>query len=285
MFYETCDPRKECSLQRRMPIEGVEGRFYVWTEEEIRRLVLRGPSAFLQAYDIHGKAILLSRLHLKNLPHIILSFKTDQSLQKSRALLFEARNRRVRPHCDRKILTDWNALMIEALAFAGRIFEERQFIEAARIAVDFLLEKAVYQEKEVYHSVAGGKGHIPGLLNDYAFFIRALLELEEATGEEGYGEKGMRLLRSMNDIFYDPKRGGYFMNSGLDELLFFRPWSGEDGVMVSGNSVAMMNLLRFNKRTGNKEYYEMARGIGEALLKAFNRFLRCILIFLWQLLH
>lgn len=190
--------------------------------------------------------------------------KLDQSLQKSRALLFEARNRRVRPHCDRKILTDWNALMIEALAFAGRIFEERQFIEAARNAVDFLLEKAVYQEKEVYHSVADGKGHIPGLLNDYSFFIRALLELEEATGEEDYGEKGMGLLRSMNDIFYDPKRGGYFMNSGLDELLFFRPWSGEDGVMVSGNSVAMMNLLRFNKRTGNKEYYEMARGIGEA---------------------
>ena len=88
--------------------------------------------------------------------------------------------------------------------------------------------------------MAGGKGHIPGLLNDYAFFIRALLELEEATGEEGYGEKGMRLLRSMNDIFYDPKRGGYFMNSGLDELLFFRPWSVKMA-MVSGNSVAMMN--------------------------------------------
>ncbi|MDD2379475.1 MULTISPECIES: thioredoxin domain-containing protein [Aminobacterium] len=255
--------------------EGVEGRFYVWTEEEIRRLVpSEDRQLFLQAYDIHGEGnVLALSASLEELAatYNIELQKLDQSLQKSRALLFEARNRRVRPHCDRKILTDWNALMIEALAFAGRIFEERQFIEAARIAVDFLLEKAVYQEKEVYHSVAGGKGHIPGLLNDYAFFIRALLELEEATGEEGYGEKGMRLLRSMNDIFYDPKRGGYFMNSGLDELLFFRPWSGEDGVMVSGNSVAMMNLLRFNKRTGNKEYYEMARGIGEAFAQSVQQ--------------
>ncbi|WMI71768.1 thioredoxin domain-containing protein [Aminobacterium sp. MB27-C1] len=261
--------------------EGVEGRFYVWSEKEIREILPpESLPLFLNAYGIQksgnynhpvtGRRMGDNILALSApIPQLAEKYEIDlQTLEKqlaaSRHLLLDARNKRSRPHCDKKILTDWNGLMIAALAFAGRIFKEQRFIDGAQKATEYILSKAVHVEKGIYHSVVDGKGSVSGFLDDYAFLIWGLLELEEATGKPVYGERAVKLSERMDSLFYDENSGGYFMTSEKDELLFFRPLEAEDGAVVSGNSVAMMNLLRMHQRTGKKEHLQKARSIGAA---------------------
>ncbi|HCA41432.1 MAG TPA: thioredoxin domain-containing protein [Aminobacterium sp.] len=260
--------------------EGLEGRFYLWTEDEIRQVMPASEAnLFIRAYGIQRKGNIYqqmtgSRLG-QNVLYMPLSFpelaedvdmdleEIEKQLAIARAKLFDMRNERVRPHRDEKILTDWNGLMIAALAYAGRVFEEPRYVEEAKRAADFLLAKAVSSDGCVVHRIVQGEGGVEGFLSDYSFLIWGLLELEEATGNTTYGKKARWLLDETNRRFFDEEHGGYFMSQRKESLLFFNPKDIEDGATISGNSVAVMNLLRFHRREGNKDFLKRARRTGD----------------------
>jgi hypothetical protein len=232
--------------------EGVEGKFYVWTAEEIDRLLPpRDAEVFRLAHGVtpegnfEGQSILEEAL----LPDDIGARtgidpdEVESSLMRSRATLFERRQKRIRPARDEKILTNWNALTIRALVVAGRAFDRLDYLAAAERTAAFLLE-ALRPEGTLLHLYNQGPGAVGGFLEDYAFLIEALLDLFSATGKCEWFESAVELGNTVVVRFSDPN-GGFFdtAESSTGELPF-RPKSLFDSVTPSGNSSAALALLR-----------------------------------------
>jgi uncharacterized protein YyaL (SSP411 family) len=262
--------------------EGEEGKFYLWTEEEIRK-VLSPEDADLAVrlfgiktggnYDEairkrNGENILhfpkplaqvASESHL-SLDELVLK------LGKIRKLLFETREKRVRPEKDYKILVDWNGLMIAALARASQVFSEPQYLQAAVKASNFILEKMKSENGTLYHRYAKGEKAIDGFLDDYAFLVWGFMEIYEACFEDKYLQAALELTKTMILRFWDDKDGGfYFTAKGTDNAMPRRK-EVYDGAVPSGNSVALLNLLRLARLTGDSTYEEMTSQI----LKVFS---------------
>ncbi len=175
-----------------------------------------------------------------------------------RSQLFEERSKRVRPLLDNKILTNWNGLMIAALAFGGRILDEPEYVTAANRAADFILERMISSDNTLLHSFREGKAHIDGQLDDYAFLIYGLFELYEAT----FGVKRLRqainLTAQMRELFWDEDNGGFYGTRANSSDLPFRQKQIYDGAVPSGNSVAALNLIRLGRLVGDTRLEEMA---------------------------
>jgi len=261
--------------------EGEEGKFYVWSEAEIRD-VLGGDEAalFIDVFNIlpDGNFAEEATGHKSgaNIPHLpkplaeYSRFKGMQEselrkrLEKSRQTLYAVREKRIHPHKDDKILTDWNGLMIAALAKAARAFDNTDYAQAARQAVDFLLSIMRPSGHDVLHRFRDGDAGIPGNCDDYAFLIWGLLELYESTFEVRYLEEALSLNDALYEKFWDSKSGGfYFSPAGSDDLII-RQKEIYDGAVPSGNSVAMLNMLRLGRITGNQEFEARAARIGRA---------------------
>ncbi|HOW72563.1 MAG TPA: thioredoxin domain-containing protein [Phycisphaerae bacterium] len=232
--------------------EGDEGRYYVWTKPEVMAVLgNQAGELFCDFYDVtdqgnwEGRSILnvqhseetVARLHglevetLKNI------------LADARARLLAARGRRVPPALDDKILTSWNGLMIASLARGGRILGERRYTAAAAQAADFILT-SMGENGRLMRTCRKGTTHTGGYLDDYAFFIEGLLELYESTFEKRWLEETVRLVDLMIDHFWDDTDGAFFYTADDAERLIVRSKDSRDHAIPSGNSVALMNLLR-----------------------------------------
>jgi len=261
--------------------EGVEGKFYLWSETKIREVLNEKEAGlWIRAYGIEAEGnisegITEETLH-RNIPFLTKSLqelssetgvdeeKLGNILKASAKKLFAAREKRTRPQRDEKILTDLNGLMIAALAKGGSALNSLSYIERARKAADFILAEMRTQDGGLFHRYCEGQTAIPGFLNDYAFFIWGLIELYEATFDFNYLEAAIKLNTYLTGHFQDTENGGFFFTSDKHEELLLREKTLYDGAMPSGNSISALNLIRLSRLTGNPELEEMARKTGNA---------------------
>ncbi len=255
--------------------EGEEGKFYLWTAKELKSLLDEDEMKLLiRIFDISergnfekGRNILRLRSSLED-ASLVLKVQ-EQELkdrwEKIRQKLFQAREKRVRPHRDDKVLADWNGLMIAAFARGAQVLNEPRYADAARSAVDFVLEKMRRPDGRLLHRYKDEAG-ITANLDDYAFLVWGLIELYETSFHVGYLQEALGLSGIMLEHFWDDAHGGLFFTPDDGEALIVRQAEIYDGAMPSGNSVAMLNLLRLSHLTGKPELEEKAA----AILGAFS---------------
>jgi hypothetical protein len=251
--------------------EGVEGKFYVWTEAELRE-ALPGDLADLamRAYgaspegnftdEASGEAVAANILHL---PQPV--GEARDRLEEARRLLLARREQRVRPLRDDKILADWNGLMVAALARAAWALDDPDCLQAANEAADFVLGRMRDGEGRLWHRFRDGEAAIPGYLDDYAFMAWGLIELYEAGFDPARLEQARDLMQHLLDHFWDPESGGFYATAPYHEELLLRSKDTYDGAVPSGNSVALLNLLRLSRLLGEAEYEQRAEALTRAL--------------------
>ncbi|MFC1746980.1 thioredoxin domain-containing protein, partial [Candidatus Neomarinimicrobiota bacterium] len=167
-----------------------------------------------------------------------------------------------RPQRDDKILTDWNGLMIAALAKAGTVMGEIEYIETAERAAAFILKQMSSGDGRLLHRYRRGTAGIQGQLDDYAFMLWGLLELYEATFKLDYLQKALDLHDILMRHFRDPEGGGFFLTSNDSEVLIHRTKEGYDGALPSGNSASALNMVRLARITGQTDFEKHAAMIG-----------------------
>jgi uncharacterized protein YyaL (SSP411 family) len=185
--------------------------------------------------------------------------------------LFGVREKRVHPSKDDKILADWNGLMIAALARGAQGLDRPEYAAAAAGAAEFVLNRMRTPDGRLLHRYRDGQSAIKGFLDDYAFMIWGLLDLYEATFEVYYLEAALALNDHQIKHFWDASEGGFFFSPDDGEALIARQKEVYDGAIPSGNSVAMLNLLRLARMTGRTDFEEKAVGIGRAFSQAIRQ--------------
>jgi uncharacterized protein len=222
--------------------EGVEGKFYVWTLDELRAL---GADRHFELGEFeHGQYILCA---LEPAP---------SDLPQIRCKLYGARAERVRPGLDDKQLTGWNALMISALADAGAVLERDDYLKAATICASFLLSERRNGEGRLLRTP-----RIGAFVDDYAYLIEALITLYEATFDPAIYREAVALADTMIAHFSDPERGGFFTTPDDHERLITRRKDLEDSPVPSGSSSAAFGLLRLALLSGEGSYERDALGV------------------------
>jgi len=255
--------------------EGEEGKFYVWTPEEVVSVLGEElGQLYCHVYDITSSGNFEGH-SIPNLIHrpwekLAAELNQDQDqirvrLEEARKKLFAAREQRVHPGKDDKILTAWNGLMIAALAKGAQVLEESSYLEAAQKSAAFIQKHLRREDGRLLARYRDGHAAYPGYVDDYAFLIWGLLEVYEASFEKAYLELAQLLQTDMDRFFWDDEDGGYFFYGSDAEQLFARPKEIYDGATPSGNGVAAYNMLRLFHLTGKTEYQEKA----ETLLRAF----------------
>ncbi len=264
--------------------EGVEGKFYVWTEDEIRK-VLKGEEAdlIINVYNIDKTGNFRDEasventganiLHLeKTLTEVAFKNKTSvdelkERVEAARQKLFTARNKRIHPHKDDKILTDWNGLMIAALAKGAQVCNEPEYADAAKRAADFILTDMRRPDGRILHRYRDGHAAILANVDDYAFLIWGLLELYETVFDVHYLQTALNLNSEMIRYFWDEQNGGFYFTADDAEELIVRQKDIYDGAIPSGNSVAVLNLFRLARITANSDLEDKANKIMLAFSK------------------
>src|SRR5271154_6711556 len=243
--------------------EGDEGRFYVWSADEIDAILGDDAAAFKAVYDVlpdgnwEGRNVLRRVLPPGD-------EAGEAHLAASRARLLAAREARVRPARDDKILADWNGMAIAALARAAAVFDAPEFLDAARAAFAFIAENLSASDGRLLHSWRAGRAGAEGMLDDYAAMARAALSLFEATGEPHYLDAATRWTATALDLFGAPDGGLYLTTREAAASLIVRPRPAHDGAVPSGASLMAEVLARLWHLTGAPHWREAA----ERLIRA-----------------
>jgi uncharacterized protein YyaL (SSP411 family) len=252
--------------------EGEEGRFYVWTPNEIRAALdppspgpncIKFPSQqignLMQFYGVGEEGNFEGR----NILHRAggAGAAEPAGLDEMRRALYEARAQRVWPGLDDKRLASWNALMISALAEAGAVLERGDYLDAARACATFTWDEMRDADGNLLRTYKDGRAHLNAYLEDHAFLLEALLTLYEATFEQRWFERARELAETTITRFGDPERGGFFSTSDDHESLIARRKEIGDHPIPSGNSAAAFGLLRLAALTGERGYEQSAEGV------------------------
>jgi uncharacterized protein len=253
--------------------DGEEGKYYVWTRDEVKQVLgdVGDYLLFAQVYGLdhepnfdQGRYVLRgprTRAEqaetLKTTPEAL-----EARLVPLRAKMLAARDRRPAQLCDDKILTSWNGLMIAASAEGYRVLKDPRYRQAAEKAADFLLTKLRTPDGRLLHTYRAGQAKLPAYLEDYAFLAHGLLRLHAATGDPKRLNQARALTDRMIADFADEKDGGFFYTADDHESLLARPKDPYDNVLPSGNSVAIRNLIALTAVTGEPRYLDEA---GKAL--------------------
>ena len=248
--------------------EGEEGKFYVWSENEIIELI--GPEAagfFSRFYDVTHYGNFEDHVILNRLKAPPRTPADEERLAALRAILLEARASRVRPGLDDNVLADWNGLMIAALTNAGVIFDEPSWIAMARRAFDFIAATMTKGDR-LGHSYRAGTLLFPGLASDFTAMIRAAIALHEASGDHALLEKALIWQRTLDAHYTDPDTGGYYWSADDAGDLLLRPHSTSDDATPNPNSVAAQNLIRLAVLSGDDKWRDRADRLTENILSA-----------------
>lgn len=222
--------------------EGVEGKYYVFTPEEVKRVLGRAEGAdFCNRFDITEEG----NFEGKSIPNLINNPNYEQQAQTEK--LYEYRLGRVNLHKDDKILTSWNGLMIAALVKAG-------YTEAAQRGIGFIWENLRDEKGDLFVRWRDGDAVNTGQLDDYAFLAFALLECYRVTLNVEYLEKAVDISEKMVEHFFDEEEGGCYLYSKDAEQLIFRPKEVYDGAIPSGNSMAALVMVRLFQLTGKESW-------------------------------
>jgi uncharacterized protein YyaL (SSP411 family) len=239
--------------------EGVEGKFYVWTVDELRA-ALGGGSLAEDAIAYFGAS---ERGNFAGSGSNVLEARGPEpsSLSEIQQVLLEARSARVRPGLDDKRLTAWNALMISALAEAGAALGRSDYVEAAVVCASFVLDELRGSDGRLLRSWKDGVARVDAYLEDHAFLLESLVSLYEATGDPRWYGEATALAGVMIERFSDPERGGFFTTASDHEVLAARRKDLEDSPIPSGNSAAAFGLLRLGMLSGDGRYERHALGV------------------------
>lgn len=263
--------------------EGVEGKFYVWTPEEVHEILGETDGElFCEFYDITDEG----NFEKANIPNL-LKYTVEQyaqlkgkpegalseHLNRLGDKLFAAREGRVHPHKDDKVLTSWNGLMIMALAKGAKAFGVAKYAHSAEHALQFLTAHLRRPEDgRLLARYRDGESAIAGYVDDYAFLLWGCLELYEATFNAEHLKQAVRLADEMIDLFWDGEDGGFFFYGHDGEQLLTRIKEIYDGAVPSGNAVALYNLLRLARFTSNERYETIANETIRAFGGAVDRY-------------
>ncbi|HWM64936.1 MAG TPA: thioredoxin domain-containing protein [Solirubrobacterales bacterium] len=249
--------------------EGEEGRFYVWSPEQIREVLGGDAEAIAEFYGVTEAGNFEGR----NVLHRAggAAAPEPDGLQEARRALYEARVERERPGLDDKRLTSWNALAIAALAEAGAVLGRDDYLDAARACAEFVLEELRDDEGRLLRTYKDGEGRLNAYLEDHAFLLEALLTLYESSFERRWFDAAQALADTMVARFGDPERGGFYSTSDDHEELIARRKEIGDHPIPSGNSSAALGLLRLAALTGDRSYEGQAIGILRLFGKAAPR--------------
>ncbi|MBW1767856.1 MAG: thioredoxin domain-containing protein [Deltaproteobacteria bacterium] len=243
-----------------------EGCFFTWTSEELEELLGKYRARIVRKYYSVGSTPDFEGRHILNAPKPMAEIADSLNitekeltgiLEECKEILYKARNLRSPPIRDEKILTAWNGLMISAHALAGLILDDSEYIERAVNAAQFVLER-LYIKNRLYRSYKDNKVRHNAYLDDYAFFIAALLDLYESNHNLMWLEKAIELDKVLENYYEDKGNGGFFMTSNDHEDLIAREKPYNDGAIPSGNSVAVLNLLRLGEFTTKESYRQRA---------------------------
>jgi uncharacterized protein YyaL (SSP411 family) len=268
--------------------EGEEGKFYLWTQEEVRQALSHEEADFAaQVFDIEkdgnfaqettGRKSGANILHLgKPLEQIASDLNLSQQdlhvrLEAIRQKLFAYREKRVHPMKDDKILTDWNGLMIAALAKGAQAFDEPQYAEVAYRTADFILGNMRKADGRLWHRYRDEWAGVDANLDDYAFLVWGLIELYEATFDASQLEFALELTSDMVKHFWDEDGSGFYFVPDDGESLFVRKKEIYDSAIPTGNFVAMLNLLRLGRMTANSDLEEKAAKIARAFSRGVKQ--------------
>jgi uncharacterized protein YyaL (SSP411 family) len=267
--------------------EGVEGKFYLWTVEEFRRVLGRSESAFWEPVfnlipegNFHDEAT--GQRSGANILHLTQSFarlaaersETEETLgprwQAARRALFEARTKRVPPLKDDKVLADWNGMMIAALAAGARVLGHAPYAEAAAAAAGFVLSEMRGGNGRLFHRFRQGERAVTGQAGDYAYMIHGLLHLYRSTFDLQWAEQAAALQEIMLRDFWDEAAGGFYLVGRDAGDLPVRPKELYDGAVPSANSAALFNLLWLSRLTGEARWAEKAQQATRAFAGSVN---------------
>ncbi|MGA8054727.1 MAG: thioredoxin domain-containing protein [Burkholderiales bacterium] len=256
--------------------EGHEGKFYVWTPDQVRALLAEDEYAVVAPFygledppNFEGEAW---HLHVSRpLAHVALHLgrsevECERLLTSARASLFGAREQRVRPGRDDKVLTSWNALMIRGMAHAGRVLDRPEWIASARKALDFA-RGTLWRDGRLLATYKDGRAHLNAYLDDHAFLLDALIEHLQAEYRNEDLAFAQTLADALLERFEDRAAGGFFFTSHDHEALLHRPKPGHDNATPSGNGVAAFALQRLGHLTGDPRYLDAA----DRVLRAFQQ--------------
>jgi uncharacterized protein YyaL (SSP411 family) len=261
--------------------EGHEGKFYVWTPAELEAVLGKEEAElFAAVYDVtsggnfeHGTSILNLPRSLaehaseRGIPFVLLQARLTTAREK----LFLAREQRIHPGKDDKVIVAWNGLMIDALALVGSAMGEPKYLDAARKAADFLWANLRREDGHLFHTWRHGKAKLAGYLDDYTALANGLVSLFEATGDVRYLEHAIQLMDVVLERFSDPA-GGFFFTADDHEALLVRHKDLQDNAVPSGNSLAATVLLRLAKLTGREDFRRAAIGTiraGQSLIERY----------------
>ncbi|MHC5123870.1 MAG: thioredoxin domain-containing protein [Planctomycetota bacterium] len=248
--------------------EGHEGVFYVWNPKQVDKILSRKEQELVKAYygisDTgnfeRGTSILNVTSTLDEVakeididPH-----DTKKILESAEQKLFQAREKRIRPHRDEKIIAGWNGLMISSLAYGGAVFNEPRYVQAAQRSANFVMDN-LDKSGRLKRYYAQGKAHEYAVLDDYAYLIRGLIDLYQADFDPKWLGHAVKLADQMTALFEDEKNGGFYLTGSDTQNLIRRTRPDYDGATPSGNSVATAELIRLFELTGNRDYFLTAQ--------------------------
>jgi uncharacterized protein YyaL (SSP411 family) len=245
--------------------EGEEGRFYVWTEAEIDHLLGTDANTFKRAYDVTAGGNWEGRTILRRVTPLGDPIN-EATLARCRQVLFQAREQRVHPGWDDKVLADWNGLTVAALARAAEVFGQPTWLDAAKAAFDFILSAMPARFGGVAHAWRLGRVTAPGLLEDQAAMARAALALHEITGEPAYLATAARLVEATRAAFTDGVGGFFATAADAEDVPLTRPRSAADSVTPSGNGLMAEIFARLYHLTGDAAW----RGLCLGVIRAFS---------------
>jgi uncharacterized protein YyaL (SSP411 family) len=255
--------------------EGEEGKFYLWTDEELRpHLKKKEEDLIVRLLSVERRGNFIDQMKRERTGDNILHRRKEIAdvarsmdlplaegsviFESARRKLFDAREKRVHPQKDDKILVDWNGLMIAALAKGAQALDDESYSKEAARAADFILSRMRDRDGRLLHRYRLGEAGLRANLDDYAFLIWGLIELYEASFDTRYLESALELNEIQLRHFWDEKEGGFYFTADDGESLLVRFKETYDGAVPAGNSVAALNLARLGRMTANAGYEEKA---------------------------
>ena len=253
-----------------------EGKYYVWTADEVQKVLSeKEAERFAKVYGVdkgpnfEGKNVLY-------VPEVPAAEDELKSVASAREKLLTARAKREYPLLDTKIIVNWNGLMIDALAYGYEVLGEERYLTAASKAARFILDTLKKPDGELWHTYTAGVTKQDAYLDDYAFFVKGLLALHRATGEEQWFNAAKTLTDTMIQLFSDDKNGGFYYTKADAKHLIVRTKKPFDSAIPSGNAVAVENLLAFG--TDYQNYAERTlRSFAESMAQAPPSFMYTLL--------
>lgn len=248
--------------------EGIEGKFYLWSVEEISNIFDSETSELVQEYyGVTQKGNFENGNSILHIPVPIRQFAKNKALSESKfkATMDQARNEllavrtgRIRPRKDDKIITSWNGLMIRAFCKGYQTTGNRNYVNAAIRSVDFILSSMRNKKGELFRIYRAGETKIPGFIDDYAFLICGLIDLYESTFDLKWLEAAEELAQLMIKLFWDDQNAGFFFHSNSDQTVINRTKEYHDKALPSGNAVAVQDLIRLSVLLNRQDYRQKA---------------------------